>query len=94
MYSIETQASGLLVAAAYNWGPKKVKDQIKKMPNNPREKNFWELISNPRYKIPHQTRDYVFYIISAAVIGEDPQYFAEIYKTNNFLFENPLVYGE
>jgi hypothetical protein len=51
------------------------------MPLNPKERNFWELLRH--YKIPQETYDYVLYIFSAAVIGENPKLFG-------FGFENPL----
>jgi len=53
-------------------------------PVNPRERNFWQLLSKHRDKIPQETYDYVFYIISAAVIGENPRMFG-------FNFDNPLA---
>ena len=73
IYTTEAQASGLLVMAGYNYGHNRVKGLIKKMPNNPRERNFWKFIQT--YTIPKETHDYVFYIFAAAVIGENPQYF-------------------
>ena len=81
IYTTEAQASGLLVMASYNWGENRVRKLIRKMPENPRQRNFWELIR--KHKIPDETYDYVYYIFSAAVIGEDPQLFG-------FDFENPL----
>ncbi|TDJ46994.1 MAG: hypothetical protein E2O52_03840 [Gammaproteobacteria bacterium] len=51
------------------------------MPDNPRERNFWQLLN--QRGIPQETYDYVFYIVSAIVIGEDPALFG-------FDFENPL----
>jgi hypothetical protein len=54
------------------------------MPENPRERNFWLLLKNYRRKIPKETYDYVFYIISAAVIGENPGLFG-------FGFDNPIA---
>lgn len=69
----DAQASGLLVMASYNWGEDNVRQIIQKMPENPRERNFWRLLA---YKnIPRETYDYVFSIVSAAVICEDPRYF-------------------
>jgi len=69
----DAQASGLLVMASYNWGQNNVRKIIQKMPENPRERNFWRLLA---YKdIPRETYDYVFSVVSAAVICEDPQYF-------------------
>lgn len=73
IYSTEAEASGLLVIASYNWGEHRVIDTVKKMPRNPRDRNFWQLLA--QRKVPEQTYDYVFYIVSAAVIGEDPRMF-------------------
>lgn len=84
IYSTEAQASGLLVIASYNYGHNRVKNMIKNMPDNPRDKNFWKFIQ--QYQIPKETYDYVFYIFSAAVIGEDPSYFG-------FKFKSPLSLG-
>jgi hypothetical protein len=81
IYSKETQASGLLAIASYNWGPNNVRRRIREMPNNPRERNFWKLLEE--HDIPTETYDYVFYIFSAIVIGEDPALFG-------FDFDNPL----
>jgi membrane-bound lytic murein transglycosylase D len=84
LYSTDAQASGFLVMACYNWGEDQVLPLVRSMPANPRERNFWRLLSNHRNKIPHETYDYVFYIISAAVIGENPRLFG-------FDFDNPLA---
>ena len=81
IYSKEAQASGLLVMASYNWGPNNVRRRIREMPNNPRERNFWKLLQE--HSIPAETYDYVLYIFSAIVIGEDPALFG-------FDFDNPL----
>jgi len=81
IYTTEAQASGLLVMASYNWGQTRVRKLIRQLPENPRERNFWELLK--RFKIPGETYDYVFYIFSAAVIGENPSLFG-------FSFRNPL----
>jgi len=72
MYNTEAQASGLLVIASYNWGHNVVRGLIREMPENPRDRNFWRFLAQHRDKIPKQTYDYVFYIFSAAVIGENP----------------------
>jgi hypothetical protein len=85
IYDTEAQASGLLVMASYNWGERRVIRLIKTMPENPQERNFWLLLEKYKNKIPRETYDYVFYIFSAAVIGEDPDLFG-------FDFENPLAY--
>lgn len=87
LYSTDAQASGFLVMACYNWGEKSVLPLVQTMPANPRERNFWQLLSKYRDKIPKETYDYVFYIASAAVIGEDPRLFG-------FTFDKPLAYLE
>jgi membrane-bound lytic murein transglycosylase D len=84
LYSTDAQASGLLVMACYNWGENQVLPLVRSMPANPRERNFWQLLAKHRDKIPQETYDYVFYIVSAAVIGENPRLFG-------FDFDNPLV---
>jgi len=78
IFSTEAQASGLLVMAGYNYGHNRVRSMIRKMPDNPRDKNFWKFIQ--KYDIPKETYDYVFYIFSAAVIGEDPKHFGFNFK--------------
>lgn len=83
IYNTEAQASGLLVMASYNWGERKVVERLQQMPLNPQQRNFWELLRLYRSEIPKQTYDYVFYIFSAAVIGENPRLFG-------FNLENPL----
>jgi membrane-bound lytic murein transglycosylase D len=87
IYETEAQASGLLVMGSYNWGERNVRSLIRRMPENPRERNFWQLLRHHRQRIPQETYDYVFYIISAAVIGENPQLFG-------FNFDNPLQFTQ
>ena len=84
IYTTDAQASGLLVMASYNWGERRVIKLIQTMPENPRERNFWQLITAHRNKVPDETYDYVFSIFTAAVIGENPRLFG-------FEFDNPLV---
>lgn len=84
IYATEAQASGLLVMASYNWGEHRILPLLRSMPQNPRERNFWNLLGKYRDKIPAQTYDYVFSIIAAAVIGENPRLFG-------FDFDNPLA---
>jgi peptidoglycan lytic transglycosylase D len=75
IYATDAQASGLLVIASYNWGERRVVNRLKTMPANPRERNFWQLLAHYRDDIPFQTYDYVFNIVAAAVIGENPRLF-------------------
>ena len=60
-----------------------MRELLSKMPQNPQQRNFWELLKLYKKDIPKQTYDYVFYIFSAAVIGENPDLFG-------FGFDNPL----
>jgi membrane-bound lytic murein transglycosylase D len=83
LYSTDAQASGFLVMACYNWGENQVLPLVRSMPANPTDRNFWKLLSKYRDKIPQETYDYVFYITSAAVIGENPRLYG-------FDFDNPL----
>ena len=83
IYNTEAQASGLLVMASYNWGHNVVKGLIRELPENPRERNFWAFLNTYKTKIPKQTYDYIYYIFSAAVIGENPELFG-------FKFDKPI----
>ncbi|MEJ7609199.1 MAG: lytic transglycosylase domain-containing protein [Bryobacteraceae bacterium] len=95
IYSTDAQASGLLVMASYNWGEDRVIRQIRSMPANPRERNFWRLLIDHRDKLPNETYDYVFYIFSAAVIGENP-FSAFHSETHSPIWRasKPLTYAE
>lgn len=84
LYATDAQASGLLVMACYNWGEDFVLPLVRSMPANPRDRNFWKLLATYRSRLPQETYDYVFYIVSAAVIGENPRLFG-------FDFDNPLA---
>ena len=84
LYCTDAQASGFLVMACYNWGEGRVLPLVRGMPDNPRERNFWRLLAKYKERIPQETYDYIFYIASAAVIGEDPRSFG-------FDFDNPLA---
>ena len=86
IYSTDAQASGLLVMASYNWGEFRVIDLLRQMPKDPRQRNFWKLLALYRERLPLQTYEYVFYIVSAAVIGENPRLFG-------FQFDNPLSFA-
>jgi membrane-bound lytic murein transglycosylase D len=82
IYATDAQASGLLVMASYNWGERRVVERLREMPKHPRERNFWKLLE--RHRIPAETYTYVFSIVSAAVIGENPRMFG-------FPIDNPLT---
>ena len=84
IYETDAKASGLLVMASYNWGESNVLHFIRRLPENPRERNFWRLLEQYDDRIPQETYQYVFYIFSASVIGENPRLFG-------FDFDNPLA---
>lgn len=84
LYGNDAEASGLLVMACYNWGQPQVLRLVRSMPPNPRDRNFWKLMLQHRNQVPKETYDYVFRIVAAAVIGENPRLFG-------FNFDNPLV---
>ena len=86
IYDTEAQASGLLVMASYNWGHNVVRSLIRELPENPRERNFWTFLKTHKTKIPKQTYDYVYFVFSAAVIGENPELFG-------FKFDKPAEGG-
>jgi len=97
LHGILTQASGLLVMAAYNWGEHRVAPRLESLPTprdvfqaefaevptNPTARNYWTFLREYEDRMPDQTKDYVLKIFSAAVIGQDPRHFG-------FEFENPL----
>jgi membrane-bound lytic murein transglycosylase D len=84
----DAQASGLLVMASYNWGETRVIDIIRKMPENPKERNFWCLLK--KKNIPQETYDYVFYIFSFAVICENPRLFGFDFDTPTIIKDDNL----
>jgi pSer/pThr/pTyr-binding forkhead associated (FHA) protein len=86
IYATDAQASGLLVMASYNWGEQRIINMLRKMPANPRERNFWKVLERHRNQVPKETYDYVLYIVSAAVIGENPRLFG-------FAFDSPLAFA-
>ena len=75
LYTTDAQASGLLVMASYNWGQTNVLRLIRQLPATPRDRNFWKLLGEHRESIPQETYDYVFRIIAATVVGEQPDLF-------------------
>ena len=87
LYGNDAQASGLLVMACYNWGQPQVLRLVRSLPPNPRDRNFWKLLEKHRKEVPSETYDYVFRIVAAAVIGENPRLFG-------FHFDNPLAAAE
>ena len=87
LYGKDAEASGLLVMACYNWGQPQVLRLVRTLPPNPRDRNFWKLMQQHREQVPKETYDYVFRIVAAAVIGENPRLFG-------FDFDNPLAKSE
>lgn len=97
LHGILTQASGLLVMAAYNWGEHRIAPRLANLPEprdvfqaefaevpeDPASRNYWTFLSEYADRMPEETKDYVIRIFAAAVIGQDPEYFG-------FDFPNPL----
>lgn len=75
IYETDAQASGLLVMAAYNLGEPRLLSMVRSLPESPSERNFWTLIETHGEEIPTETYNYVYRIVSAAVIGQDPELF-------------------
>jgi len=73
LYSTKAAASGLLVIASYNYGQTRIIEKLNQLPNDPRQRNFWNFYRNGW--IPPETRDYVMYIFSAALICHKPDLF-------------------
>lgn len=89
LYATLAQASGLLVAASYNWGEHRVGPRLEALatpraefeetfsdvPMNPESRNYWTFLSRYQDRMPEETKDYVLKIFAAAVIGRDPARF-------------------
>ena len=75
IYTTDAQASGLLVMASYNMGETRLIKLIRSMPESPADRNFWALMAKHKKDIPAETYDYVFRVVSAAVIGANPRLF-------------------
>jgi soluble lytic murein transglycosylase-like protein len=75
LYTTDAQASGLLVMASYNMGETRLLKLIRTMPESPGDRNFWMLMKKHRKDIPDETYNYVFRVVSAAVIGANPRLF-------------------
>ena len=101
LHGILTQASGLLVMAAYNWGEHRIQPRLESLPEprdvfreefsgipeNPASRNYWTFLNEYEDRMPEETKQYVIRIFSAAVIGRNPQHFG-------LELENPLgAYG-
>lgn len=85
IYAREAAGSALLVMAGYNWGEGNIIKKMRAMPEDPRSRNFWKF--SQQFQMPKETYNYVYYIVSAAVIGENPAYFG-------FKFQSPTLVAE
>lgn len=92
LYTTDAQASGLLVIAAYNMGQTRILPLIRSLPESPSERNFWRLLEEHRSRIPDETYNYVLRVVSAAVIGTDPERFGfEVAAPLGLLPETPAA---
>jgi membrane-bound lytic murein transglycosylase D len=73
LYSTKAAASGLLVIASYNYGETRIIKKLDELPNDPRQRNFWNFYNH--HWIPDETRDYVMSIFSAALLCGRPDLF-------------------
>jgi membrane-bound lytic murein transglycosylase D len=73
LYSTKAAASGLLVIASYNYGQSRIIKKLDTLPNDPRQRSFWNFYNNGW--LPEETRDYVMQIFSAALICKNPELF-------------------
>ncbi len=73
LYSTKAAASGLLVIASYNYGENRIIKRLDALPNDPRQRNFWNFYRSGW--LPTETREYVMSIFSAALICEKPELF-------------------
>lgn len=72
LYLKEARGSGLLTLAMYNHGGSNVRRLLRSLPDTAAERNFWKVLLEHRAEFPRETYDYVFKIVAAAVILEDP----------------------
>ncbi|MEM0962864.1 MAG: FHA domain-containing protein [Bacteroidota bacterium] len=83
IYVTLAQASGLLVAASYNWGEGNIRSNMRQLQrgpmqgiaNNPENRTYWKFLTTYRSRMPSETKDYVMKIFSAAVVGQNPRLF-------------------
>jgi membrane-bound lytic murein transglycosylase D len=73
VYSSKAAASALLAIASYNVGEGVVLRRLEELPNDPRDRNFWNFYRNQW--LSEEGRDYVMAIFSAALICEQPELF-------------------
>ncbi|MDJ0835452.1 MAG: transglycosylase SLT domain-containing protein [Acidobacteriota bacterium] len=66
-------SSFMLVLAAYNLGPTKVRSIIRKVEDPIKHRNFWYLYRTRA--LPPETREYVPKVIAAIIIGRNPDRF-------------------
>lgn len=95
IYTELAQASGLLAMASYNWGEHRVVPKLNRLQagaqqdffaglgETPQQRSYWRFLNQYEERMPEETKNYVLYIFSAAVIGQNPRLFG-------FDFDNPL----
>jgi membrane-bound lytic murein transglycosylase D len=66
-------SSVMLALAAYNLGPTKVKQAVRKVSDPIKQRNFWYLYR--ARALPEETREYVPKVIAAMIIARHPDRF-------------------
>ena len=65
--------SVMLALAAYNTGPTRVRQAVRKVKDPIKQRNFWHLYQVGA--LPRETREYVPKIFAAIIIGRNPEEF-------------------
>ncbi|HUA86334.1 MAG TPA: transglycosylase SLT domain-containing protein [Bryobacteraceae bacterium] len=66
-------SSVMLAMAAYDLGPNRVKQAIRRVPDPIRQRDFWYLYRT--HALPEETREYVPKVIAAMIIARNPEQF-------------------
>lgn len=73
-------SSSLLALAGYNYGPTKLRDAIRKIPDPIQQRNFWYLYRSRL--LPKETREYVPKVLAVIIIARNPERFGLTEQTS------------